>query len=222
MKIPSVIASFLEIAASAERFPIRRIYCVGQNYADHAKEMGSDSPRNPPFFFMKPSDAVVSSGTRLVYPSRTADLHHEVEMVVALSGGGSDIEVGMAKAAVFGWAVGLDLTRRDLQAAAKKAGRPWDMAKGFDHSAPVGPLVVGEAPGNAIMELSVAGQKRQSGNVADMIWSVSEIIAELSTYVELAAGDLIFTGTPAGVGPIRVGETVRGTLQGAPSIEVSF
>ena len=210
--LPVITAPTIAIAGSDERFPVRRIFCVGQNYADHAREMGGDPDRAPPFFFTKPADAVVPSGSSLPFPSRTEELHHEVELVVAL---GEDL-------AIFGCAVGLDLTRRDLQAVAKKAGRPWDMAKGFDRSAPIGPLTLGPPPADAAITLSIDGEIRQRGRLSDMIWSVGEIIAELGTYVELRPGDLIFTGTPAGVGPIRRGETVRGTIEGLAPVEVGF
>jgi len=210
--LPVITAPTIAIAGSDERFPVRRIFCVGQNYADHAREMGGDPDRAPPFFFTKPADAVVPSGSSLPFPSRTEELHHEVELVVAL---GEDL-------AIFGCAVGLDLTRRDLQAVAKKAGRPWDMAKGFDRSAPIGPLTLGPPPADAAITLSIDGEIRQRGRLSDMIWSVDEIIAELGTYVELRPGDLIFTGTPAGVGPIRRGETVRGTIEGLAPVEVGF
>lgn len=201
----------LGIAGSQDRFPVRRIYCVGQNYAAHAREMGSDPNRQKPFFFTKPADAVVASGTALPFPLRTDDLHHEVELVVAIGNGG-----------IFGHAVGLDLTRRDLQGEAKKTGRPWDMGKGFDHSAPVAPLTLGPPPGLGAIGLTIDGEVRQSGDLADMIWTVDEIIAELSTYVTLSAGDLIFTGTPSGVGPILPGQAVRGQIDGLPPIEVRF
>ena len=220
--IPVVTTPTIAIDGSSARFPIRRIFCVGQNYADHAREMGGDPSRPDPFFFTKPADAVVASGATLAYPSRTADLHHEVELVVALGGGGRDIAVSDAAAAIFGWAVGIDLTRRDLQAAAKKAGRPWDMAKGFDASAPIGALRPGVPPATGAIALTVDGATRQSGDLANMIWNVAEIIATLSTYVALAPGDLIFTGTPAGVGPIQRGERVVGSIVGVAPIEVTF
>ena len=170
MQLPRFTIPTVSIAGSADRFPVRRIYCVGLNYADHAREMGNDPKRDPPFFFGKPPDAVVASGARLPFPSKTADFHHEVELVVALGGGGANIRAEDAAALIFGHAVGLDLTRRDLQASAKKAGRPWDMGKGFDHSAPIGALTEGMPPANAPISLSVNGQVRQSGDVADMIW----------------------------------------------------
>jgi fumarylpyruvate hydrolase len=222
MQLPSLTIPSIAIAGSSARFPVRRIYCVGQNYADHAREMGNDPDRQPPFFFSKPADAVVASGTELPFPPLTQDLHHEVELVLALGAGGRNIAVEAAEALVFGHAVGIDLTRRDLQAAAKKAGRPWDMAKGFDHSAPIGPLTLGAPPASAPITLSLDGEQRQSGDLADMIWSVAEIIATLSTYVELAAGDLIFTGTPAGVGPILPGQHLRGSIAGLAPVEISF
>lgn len=222
MDIPSVAVPTVAIAGTDARFPVRRIFCVGQNYADHAREMGSDPDRQKPFFFTKPADAVTDSGVALPFPPRTADLHHEVELVVALGAGGRDIAVDAAPALIFGHAVGLDLTRRDLQAEAKKAGRPWDMSKGFDHSAPVGALTPGVPPARGAIALTINGQIRQSGDLDQMIWSVPEIIAALSTYVALAPGDLVFTGTPAGVGPILPGEAVRGTIQGLAPIEVLF
>jgi fumarylpyruvate hydrolase len=219
--MPVVAAPTIAIAGEAARFPVRRIFCVGRNYAEHAREMGHDPDREPPFFFAKPSDAAVAGGVQ-PFPAKTADLHHEVELVVALGGGGSDIAVADALALVFGHAVGLDLTRRDLQAEAKKLARPWDMAKGFDRSGPVGPLTRGLPPEDAAITLTVDGDVRQRGRLSDMIWSVAEVIAALSAYVELAPGDLIFTGTPAGVGPIRPGETVRGMIEGVEPIEVRF
>ena len=219
--VPTLSPTTIAISGSEQRFPVRRIYCVGRNYAEHVREMGNDL-KDPPFFFSKPADAVVGSGARLAFPSRTADLHHEVELVVALNQGGTNIAVAGSNATIFGYAVGIDLTRRDLQAEAKKAGRPWDMAKGFDHSAPIGALQLGVPPAAAAISLSVDGELRQNGNLKDMIWSVPEIIAALSTYVELAPGDLIFTGTPAGVGAIKRGQTVRGMIAGIEPIEITF
>ena len=220
--IPQIAAPSIAIADSRQRFPIRRIFCVGQNYAEHAREMGSDPERQPPFFFTKPADAAVDSGLTLPFPPRTTALHHEVELVIALGAGGNDVPACAAPAMIFGYAVGIDLTRRDLQAEAKKAGRPWDMAKGFDHSAPIGALTRGLPPPAGAITLTIDGNLRQGGDLKDMIWSVADIIAILSTYVGVAAGDLIFTGTHAGVGPIRRGETVRGTLAGAAPVEVTF
>lgn len=200
------------VAGSDARFPVRRIYCVGQNYADHAREMGGDPNRQPPFFFAKPADAVVASGSALAYPSHTANLHHEIELVIALGEG----------AQVFGYAAGIDLTRRDLQAEAKAAGRPWDMAKGFDASAPTGALTRGVPPASGAIRLSVNDAVRQSGDLDQMIWAVPEIIATLATYVTLAPGDLIFTGTPSGVGPLVRGDRVRGEVAGAAPVEISI
>jgi len=222
MHIPHVTAPTVVIAGTTDRFPVRRIFCVGQNYADHAREMGSDPDRQEPFFFSKPADAVVANGTTLPFPPKTEDLHHEVELVIALSKGGKNIAVEDAAATIFGAGVGIDLTRRDLQATAKKAGRPWDMAKGFDRSAPVGALTPGMPATKGSIALSIDGETRQSGDLSMMIWSVPEIIATLSTFVELAPGDLIFTGTPAGVGPIRRGQTVRATIDGFETLEVTF
>src|SRR5580698_10538954 len=172
LKIPT-----LAIARSNQRFPVRRIFCVGQNYADHAREMGSDPERQPPFFFTKPADAVVDSGLTLPFPPRTTDLHHEVELVIALGAGGKDVPALLAPAMIFGYAAGIDLTRRDLQSAAERAGRPWDMAKGFDRSAPVGALTRGLPPPAGAIALTIDGNLRQSGDLKDMIWSVAEIIA---------------------------------------------
>ncbi len=222
IEIPKLAVPSIAIAGSRERFPIRRIFCVGQNYADHAREMGSDPERQPPFFFTKPADAAVDSGMQLPFPSLTADLHHEVELVVALGARGNDVPARDALEMIFGYAVGIDLTRRDLQAQAKKAGRPWDMSKGFDHSAPIGPLSRGVPPRAGAITLTVDGNLRQAGDLKDMIWSVADIIATLSTYVAVAAGDLIFTGTPAGVGPIRRGERVRGMITGVEPVDVAF
>jgi fumarylpyruvate hydrolase len=220
--IPMLRVPTICIAHSSARFPVRRIFCVGQNYADHAREMGSDPNRQPPFFFTKPADAVVASGLSLPFPTRTADLHHEVELVVALGRGGADVNPVDAPSMIFGYAVGIDLTRRDMQAEAKKTGRPWDMSKGFDHSAPIGPVTRGVPPSEGAITLTIDGRVRQTGDLADMIWSVADIIAFLSTYVAVAPGDLIFTGTPAGVGPILRGERVRGAIAGIDPVEVIF
>jgi fumarylpyruvate hydrolase len=220
--VPRLQVPTISIAHSNSRFPVRRIFCVGQNYAEHAREMGSDPNRQPPFFFTKPADAVVASGLTLPFPVKTANLHHEVELVVALSRGGMQVKALDARSMIFGYAVGIDLTRRDMQAEAKKTGRPWDMSKGFDQSAPIGPLTRGIPPSQGAIALAVDGHVRQSGDLADMIWSVSDIIAFLSTYVAVAPGDLIFTGTPAGVGPVQRGERVRGTIAGIDPVEVTF
>ena len=222
MTIPDLIIPTIAISGTDARFPVRRIFCVGQNYADHAREMGSDPDRQQPFFFSKPADAVVANGTTLPFPPQTEDLHHEVELVVALGAGGTSVTAEDAAAMIFGAGVGIDLTRRDLQAVAKKAGRPWDMAKGFDRSAPIGALTPGVPAGRGAIALSVDGETRQSGDLSMMIWSVAEVIAELSTFVTLAPGDLIFTGTPAGVGPILRGQSVRATIDGFEPLEIAF
>jgi len=220
--LPQLQIPTIAITGSDARFPVRRIFCVGQNYAEHAREMGSDPDRPAPFFFSKPADAVVETGRRLPFPSKTAELHHEVELVIALGAGGANVKPVDAPALIFGHAVGIDLTRRDLQSQAKKTGRPWDMSKGFDRSAPVGPLMTGLPPFQGAISLTVDGRVRQSGDLKDMIWGVAEIIAHLSSYVAVAAGDLIFTGTPAGVGAIQRGELVRGSIAGVEPIEVTF
>lgn len=221
MDIPIVPIPTIAIAGSDDRFPVRRIFCVGRNYADHAREMGSDPAREPPFFFTKPADAVTPGGL-LHFPVQTSNLHHEVELVVAIGTGGTDVEVSHAEGLIFGYAVGIDLTRRDLQDVAKKGARPWDMAKGFDESAPIGPLTRGAPPAGGAITLTVNGEARQSGDIADMIWSVPEIISILSTYVTLAAGDLIFTGTPAGVGPIKPGDSIVGIVDGIDPIAIRY
>jgi fumarylpyruvate hydrolase len=215
----------LEIEGTNSTFPVRRIYCVGRNYADHAVEMGHDPNKEPPFFFTKPADAVVPGGGSLPFPVATDDLHHEIELVVALSGGGQNITIENALRHVYGYAVGLDMTRRDLQATAKKMGRPWDMAKGFDKSAPMSSIVpasqVGHPEAGAIW-LEVDGERRQSGDLDQQLWKVAETIAYLSSMVELAAGDLIMTGTPAGVGAVRPGSTLVGHIDGVGELEVRY
>jgi fumarylpyruvate hydrolase len=222
MNLPTVAVPTLAIHDSSARFPVRRIYCVGQNYAEHAREMGNDPERQQPFFFSKPADAVVPSGATIPFPSRTEDLHHEVELVIALGGGGADVAPEEAEALIFGCAVGVDLTRRDLQAVAKKAGRPWDMAKGFDRSAPIGAILPGPVPAGAAITLDVNGSRRQAGVLSDMIWAPAEIVAILSSYVELAPGDLIFTGTPAGVARLERGDSVAAAVEGLPPLSFSL
>lgn len=220
-----VTAPTVAIADSDARFPVRRIFCVGKNYADHAREMGGDPEREPPFFFGKPADAVVPGNAEIPFPPRTADLHHEIELVVAIGRAGSRIAADEALGHVFGYAAGNDLTRRDLQAGAKAAGRPWDMAKGFDLSAVVSPIravaQVGH-PERAAIWLSVNGNIRQQGRIDAMIWPVASIIAELSTFVTLMAGDLIYTGTPSGVGRIERGDLVEGGIEGIGNIVNRF
>jgi fumarylpyruvate hydrolase len=223
--IPPVPQPSAEVVGTDERFPVHRIYCVGRNYAKHAREMGMDPDREPPFFFAKPADALVANGTPVPYPSRTSNLHHEIELVVAIGTGGRDIPLERALAQVYGYAVGLDLTRRDLQFAAREQGRPWDVAKGFDHSAPmsaVRPAADMGHPGQGAIWLEVNGETRQRANLSEMIWSVPEIVAELSTYYELRPGDLIFTGTPEGVGPVQRGDSLVGGIDGLETLRITI
>lgn len=213
----------LPIEGSAARFPVHRIYCVGRNYAAHAREMGHDPDREPPFFFLKNPDDIVQPGTPVPYPPRTTDLHHEVELVVALSQGGSDIAPEAALSHVFGYAIGLDLTRRDVQAEAKKLARPWATSKAFANSAPTGPIhTVGAVghPASGRLTANVDGDLRQDGDLADMIWLVPDIIAYLSRWFVLAPGDLIFTGTPAGVGGLQRGDVVVAAIEGLGELSV--
>jgi len=204
---------------------VHRIYCVGRNYAKHAREMGMDPDREPPFFFSKPADAIVANGTPVPYPPRTSNLHHEIELVVAIGTGGRDIPLDSALAHVYGYAVGLDLTRRDLQFAARDQGRPWDVSKGFDHSAPVSairPAAEMGHPEQGAIWLEVNGEARQRANLSEMIWSVPEILAELSSYYELRPGDLIFTGTPEGVGPVTRGDSLVGGIDGLETLRITI
>jgi len=215
--IPSIA-----VAGGDTRFPVHRIYCIGRNYADHAKEMGAAVERSQPMFFMKPADAIVVDGADIPYPPATTDLHHEVEMIVALARGGRDIAREHALDCVFGYGVGLDLTRRDLQAAAKAKGHPWDAAKGFDASAPVSALhrveEVGH-PRSAQLSFDVNGARRQQADIAEMIFDVAAIIHELSKLWTLASGDLVFTGTPAGVAALRRGDHAVATLAGVARLD---
>lgn len=222
---PAALPS-LPVAGSEARFPVRRIFCVGRNYADHAREMGAVEQaegRAPPFFFMKPADALVAGEGELVvsYPPLTANLHHEVELVVALAAGGADIPVVTALDCIFGYTVGLDLTRRDIQGKAKEKGHPWDMGKGFDQSAVAGvlqPVAASGHPAAGRIWLTVNGETRQDGDLTAMGWKVAEIIANLSTSVTLAPGDLIYTGTPAGVGPLQRGDLVVAGVAGVAEL----
>lgn len=202
--------------------PVRRILCVGQNYAAHAREMGAE--RADPFFFSKPGDALVAGGGAVAYPTLTDNLHHEAELVCVIGGEGAEVSVDEARALIWGYAVGVDLTRRDLQAAAKKAGRPWDAAKGFDQSAPVGPATpAGDwSPGGQTLALTVNGQERQSASLDGMVWSPAEIVAQASRLWRLMPGDLIFTGTPEGVGPVVRGDTVRASVEGLEPVEFTL
>lgn len=215
----------LPIAGSEDLFPVRRVYCVGRNYAAHAREMGHDPDREPPFFFMKPADALVTRGADMPYPPATSDLHHEIEMVVALKGGGANIPVEAANELIWGYAVGLDMTRRDVQGEAKKMGRPWDMGKGFDKSAPIAPIHPITETGlieTADIWLEVNGTKRQTSNLNALIWSIPETISYLSGLVELAPGDLIFTGTPEGVAACVKGDVLHGHVDGLTDLNVKL
>ena len=223
--IPPTVQTTVEVTGTDARFPVHRVYCVGRNYAKHAREMGMDPEREPPFFFSKPADAVVPNGTPVPYPPRTSNLHHEIELVVAIGTGGRDIPLANALAHVFGYAVGNDLTRRDLQFEAREHRRPWDVAKGFDCSAPVSAIhpaaEVGHPERGAIW-LEVNGESRQRADLSEMIWSVPEIVAELSTYFDLRSGDLIFTGTPEGVGPVQRGDSLVGGIDGLETLRTTI
>jgi fumarylpyruvate hydrolase len=215
------------VAGHAELFPVRRVYCVGRNYAAHAREMGFDPDREPPFFFCKPANAVVvcspSQEVAVPYPSQTENYHHEIELVVAIGGHGRDVPEEQALSLVAGYAVGLDMTRRDLQFAMRDKGRPWDISKAFDHSAPLAPIVPVEQCGHlakAEIWLTVDGQDRQRSDITHLIWSVPEIVSTLSKFFELAPGDLIFTGTPDGVGPVLRGQVIHGGVVGLGDLRV--
>ena len=213
----------LPVIRTAQRFPVRRVYCVGRNYAAHAIEMGHDPDREDPFFFQKNPDGLVPGGGAFPYPAATSDVHHEIELVVALASGGADIAVEDALSHVYGYAVGIDMTRRDLQAVAKKAGRPWEVAKAFEHAAPCSAVTPAAAighPDRGDITLEVNGKERQRGDLAQLIWKVPEIISCLSGLFTLAAGDVVFTGTPSGVGPVARGDRLHGRVAGVGEIEV--
>ncbi|MEI8034198.1 MAG: fumarylacetoacetate hydrolase family protein [Betaproteobacteria bacterium] len=215
----------LPVVESQAVFPVGRIYCVGRNYAEHAREMGHDPDREPPFFFMKPADAIVMNGARIAYPSMTKDLHHEIEMIVAIGKGGKDIPVEQALSHVFGYGVGLDMTRRDVQGEAKKMGRPWEMGKAFDESAPctaLKPVSMVGHPAKGAITLKVNGVLKQSGDLSEMIWNVPETIAYLSKMITLRAGDIIMSGTPSGVGPVQKGDRLEGHVAGVGDLSVSY
>ncbi len=217
-ELPSV-----EVAGRPERFPVHRIYCVARNYAAHAREMGHDE-RELPFFFIKPADAILASGRELRYPPVTKDLHHEMELVVALKSGGENIPIDGAREHIFGYAPGLDMTRRDLQGAAREKGRPWEVGKTFEGAAPcaaVKPVEETGHPESASIWLTVNGETRQTGDIADLIWNVPEVISHLSGLFTLRAGDLIYTGTPAGVGAVQPGDALRGGIDGLGEIEIN-
>jgi fumarylpyruvate hydrolase len=225
MNLFEVPQPFVPVAGEDATFPVHRIYCVGRNYAAHAREMGHDPQRTAPVFFMKPADAIVHSGATVRYPSRTENFQHEIELVVAIAKSGRDIAAADALGHVFGYAVGIDLTRRDLQIAAKENRVTWDTAKGFDQSAPISALhratEIGH-PDSGRIWLSVNDVIRQNADLNELIWSVPEAIAELSTFFTLVPGDLIFTGTPAGVGPIEVGDEVTGGIDGIDEIAITI
>ncbi|RVB31856.1 FAA hydrolase family protein [Mesorhizobium sp. M7A.F.Ca.CA.001.07.2.1] len=219
--LPLPATASVAVAGSSDRFAVRRIYCVGRNYAAHAREFGNDE-RDPPFFFTKPADAVVDSGTAIPYPPLTANLHHEIELVAAIGKAGFRIPRDKALDHVWGYGVGIDLTRRDLQDEAKKAARPWDWSKAFDRSAPCGPLVQAQESGHprkGRIWLAVNGKVRQDADLAELIWPISDIVSICSEAMELEPGDLIFTGTPAGVGAGGVGDTMTGGVDGIGTIE---
>jgi len=215
----------VSVAGSDRLFPVHRIYCVGQNYAAHSREMGGDPDREPPFYFMKPADSVAENGATIAYPPRTSNLHHEIELVVAIAKSGKNIDLSRALDHIFGYAVGIDLTRRDLQVEAKEKGRPWDTGKSFEHAAPVSAIhkvdEIGH-PSTGRIWLAVNGDVRQDGDVKDMIWNVPETIAELSTLFTLAPGDLIFTGTPAGVDAVVSGDRITGGIDGVDEISIDI
>ncbi|ABS68491.1 fumarylacetoacetate (FAA) hydrolase [Xanthobacter versatilis] len=214
----------LPIVGSDDHFPVHRIYCVGRNFADHAVEMGHDPNKEPPFFFQKNPDTLVPNGATIAYPKMSQDVHHEIELVVALKAGGEDIPLERALDCVFGYAVGLDLTRRDLQGEAKKLGRPWEVGKAFEEAAPCSALVpattIGHPDAGRIF-LKINGAVKQEGNLNQMIWKVPEMIATLSTLFRLAPGDLIFAGTPAGVGPISKGDVLEGGVEGVGELRLT-
>jgi fumarylpyruvate hydrolase len=215
---PAIVAVTV---AGGGSFPVRRVYCVGRNYAEHAREMGSDPDREPPFFFMKPADALVLNDADMPYPPQTTQLHHEMELVVAIGEGGANISEADALRHVWGYAAGLDMTRRDLQNAAKKEGKPWDMGKGFDHSAPIGLIVAASRighPSAGRIELKVNGRVRQTSDLSKMIWNVPETISYLSGLVRLAPGDLIYTGTPENVAAVERGDLLEGVVEGVGTV----
>lgn len=220
--LPPPAVPALPVAGTDAVFPVHRIYCVGRNYREHVREMGGDPGREPPVFFSKPSDAVVPPGRDVPYPGRTSSLHHEIELVVAIGGEGRDVDAVAALDLIYGYAVGNDLTRRDLQAEARRRGAPWDTAKGFDASAPVTAIRPASEIGHVShgrIWLEVNGVLRQQADVDQMIWSVPEILAQLSGYYVLRPGDLVFTGTPAGVGALVAGDRVRGGVDGVGVLE---
>jgi len=215
----------LPVVGSSDVFPVNRIYCVGRNYAEHAREMGHDPNREPPFFFMKPANAIVANGATIPYPAVTKDLHHEIELVVAIGKGGKNIPVEKALEHVWGYGVGLDMTRRDIQGEAKKMGRPWEMGKAFDESAPctqLHPAAKIGHPAKGAIRLKVNGTVKQKGDLAEMIWNVPETISYLSNLITLQPGDLIMSGTPAGVGPVQKGDKLEGHVDGVDDLTITY
>lgn len=222
---PPIATPYVPIAGSDDVFPVRRIFCVGRNYADHVKEMGQDPERHPPFFFSKPADAIVQSGSSVKYPTLTKEYHYEIELVVAIGKAASDVSVQDANQYIYGYAVGIDLTRRDIQMAAMRAGMPWDFGKSFDHSAPCAPIHRIEETGvltDTRIWLSVNGEIKQDANISDLIWNVPELISVLSKGIDLQPGDLIYTGTPAGVSSIVTGDKLAGGIDGLTPIEIDI
>jgi len=220
---PPVVA--VPVVDEAGAFPVRRVYCVGRNYAEHAREMGHDPDREPPFFFMKPANAIVPNNSTIPFPQATKDLHHEIELVVALSKGGAEIPVEKALDHVWGYCVGLDMTRRDLQGEAKKMGRPWEMGKSFDNSAPCTALVPASKsghPSKGAIWLKVNGTVKQKGDLAELIWNIPETISYLSGLITLQPGDLIYSGTPAGVGPVKPGDQLEGHVDGFADLTITY
>ncbi|MDG1473154.1 MAG: fumarylacetoacetate hydrolase family protein [Ascidiaceihabitans sp.] len=215
----------LAVVNSTDRFPVRRVFCVGRNYEAHAREMGNDPDREPPFFFTKPSDAAIDTPCAIPYPVQTNDLHHEIELIIAIGKGGHDIAEDDVPNHIWGASVGIDLTRRDMQQIAKDTRRPWDMSKGFDNSAPIAPIMpLADVPSltQGRIWLAVNGDIRQDADIADLIWSVNEHVAYLSRSVALAAGDIIMTGTPAGVAAVGKGDVMTGGVDGIGTLEVTI
>lgn len=214
----------VRVQGRSDQFPVGRIFCVGQNYADHVKEMGGNPERGHPIFFDKSASCIVPSGSTLPYPLATKNLHYEVELAVALNAGGCNLTVSDTAGLILGYAVALDMTRRDIQATAKKNGKPWDMGKGFDQSAPCGDLKMmeGQLLDQGAITLAVNGEQRQVGDLNQMIWSVAEVLSELSSLITLQPGDLILTGTPSGVGPVVAGDRLTGMIEGVGSIDITY
>jgi fumarylpyruvate hydrolase len=221
--IPPPPITSLRVVGSADEFPVRRIYCIGRNYAEHAIEMGHDPSKEPPFFFQKNPDNILPEGRDFPYPPKSEDVHFEIELVVALKQGGTNILVEKALDCVFGYAVGLDMTRRDLQGEAKKLGRPWEIGKAFEHSAPCSAIVPAATVGpltQGAISLELNGEIRQQGDLNQMIWKIPEMISYLSDYFTLAPGDLVMSGTPAGVGAVKRGDRLRGRVEGVGELDV--